>query len=225
VKFILALIMTLQNRETRGLSACLLLAVVGSGCHSSAEPATGEQAGPTPPAANVTDSPQATPAVQAQAALATEDPAPSLSPPDGPTEDGLHDDHHARAVSSVRAELIDLLWDDARALNEIGWEIATEGNGSDLDLALKAARRAADLTGHQNAMILDTVARVYFEQGDLDQALAWQRSAVANDQDGNPDIDAALRRYLEVRAAARQNAARDDSGDRAASSAHEITSP
>ena len=43
---------------------------------------------------------------------------------------------------------------------------------------MKAAKRANEGTGHSNAAYLDTLARVYYEQGDIEQALIWQQKAV-----------------------------------------------
>jgi tetratricopeptide (TPR) repeat protein len=106
----------------------------------------------------------------------------------------------SQAVSGLRGELVELLWEDARGLNELAWDIATRGSGSDLDLALKAALRGSDLTNHQDAAVLDTVARVYYEQGQLDEAIQWQRKAVQYNRD-EEEIDAALRKYLAERQA------------------------
>ncbi len=52
-----------------------------------------------------------------------------------------------------------------------------------MDLALRAAKRASELTNESDASILDTVARVYYEAGHLDEAIAWQKKAVAADTD------------------------------------------
>ena len=54
-------------------------------------------------------------------------------------------------------------------LNEIAWFIVDEESigGRDLDLALRAATRANELNG-RDAAILDTVARVYYQKGDVE---------------------------------------------------------
>ena len=45
--------------------------------------------------------------------------------------------------------------------------------------------------------ILDTLARVYFEQGDIKKAVQWQRKAVENAPEGRmaDDLKEALKRY------------------------------
>lgn len=71
-------------------------------------------------------------------------------------------------------------WDNAAMLNQLAWFIVDEPGleRRDLDLAMKAARRANELTGGTEGAILDTVARVYYEKGDLDTAIVYQRKAV-----------------------------------------------
>lgn len=44
---------------------------------------------------------------------------------------------------------------------------------------MKAARKASTLTDDSDASILDTVARVFFEQGNVAEAIAWQEKAIA----------------------------------------------
>jgi len=97
-------------------------------------------------------------------------------------------------VAKVQAVLIDQAWDSAMTLNEIAWKMATSQPVGDFDLAFKAAQRASELTNHQDATILDTLARVYYEKGQLDEAIEWQKKAVERNQ-GNPEIDAALKKY------------------------------
>ncbi len=73
-------------------------------------------------------------------------------------------------------------WDDAAFLNQIAWMIADSPQikTRDLDVAMKAAKRASDLTDDEDPAILDTLARVYYEKGDLKNAIKWQRKAVEN---------------------------------------------
>lgn len=70
--------------------------------------------------------------------------------------------------------------DNPAMLNLIAWGIATTpGEGRDLDLALKSAMRAVELAeGNEKADSLDTLARVYFERGDLDKAIQTQQKAI-----------------------------------------------
>jgi thiol-disulfide isomerase/thioredoxin len=102
-------------------------------------------------------------------------------------------------------------WDDASSLNQIAWVVVDHETVEvrDLDFAMKAAERAASLTDHQDAAILDTLARVHFENGDVASALDWQRKAVEylDPEDPlAPVIRAALTKYEEEsQAAARES--------------------
>jgi thiol-disulfide isomerase/thioredoxin len=76
-----------------------------------------------------------------------------------------------------------VLHDNQMALNELAWlivdpETADQIEKKDLKLALKAARRADELAKHKNAAIMDTLAKVYHDMGDLDKALELQAKAV-----------------------------------------------
>ncbi len=88
--------------------------------------------------------------------------------------------HNYDAAYAVGRELVENNFDDSMLLNTIAWSIAdTEGlEVRDLDLAMKAAAQANNLTGSEDAAILDTLARVYFEKGDLESAVKWQKLAV-----------------------------------------------
>lgn len=81
-------------------------------------------------------------------------------------------------------------------LNQISWMIAAEVKGEERDLAvaLKAASRAAELTEEKNGSVLDTLARVYYEQGNLQEAIEWQKKAAAASPDMKP-IAETLKKY------------------------------
>lgn len=87
----------------------------------------------------------------------------------------------AEKASALGRELLEAGQDNAQVLNSVAWfivdpeaKVATK----DLDLALKAATRAGELTKWENPMILDTVALVYFERGDTAKAIELQTKAV-----------------------------------------------
>jgi thiol-disulfide isomerase/thioredoxin len=105
------------------------------------------------------------------------------------------------AAAALLPTIIEQVWDDAQELNGIAWNIAAEDWVGDLDQALLAALRANELTEEKNVSILDTVARVFYERGDLDAAIVWQKKAIAID-DSNPEILAALKRYESEKASA-----------------------
>jgi thiol-disulfide isomerase/thioredoxin len=107
----------------------------------------------------------------------------------------------AKAVDCSH-KIVKTEWDDAQQLNAFAWQLVdhykTE-NAELLDVAMSAAMRASELTDHKDAAILDTVARVYFEQGDMMSALTWQGKAVRN-ADGamKKDLEATLERYAKA---------------------------
>ncbi len=87
--------------------------------------------------------------------------------------------HQYKAAYILGNQLVDINFEDSRVLNSIAWTIAdTEGlEVRDLELAMKAAVQANQLTGSEDAAVLDTLARVYYETGDLKGALKWQKRA------------------------------------------------
>ena len=69
----------------------------------------------------------------------------------------------------------------------------------DLNFALKAAERANNLTDGQDHAILDTLARAWFDKGDLKRAIAFQEKAVAMSPDGSQmkeELKQTLERYV-----------------------------
>jgi tetratricopeptide (TPR) repeat protein len=69
--------------------------------------------------------------------------------------------------------------------------MAIEMKGVELADAMKYAERANELANDQDGSILDTVARVAYEMGDLAKAVEWQKKAVAAD----PSMQETLDRY------------------------------
>lgn len=78
------------------------------------------------------------------------------------------------------AKEIERAWADGEALNSWAYMIADDESLTqrDLDLAMKAADRAKELTKGEDASVLDTVARVFYAKGNYKAALEWQRKAV-----------------------------------------------
>ncbi len=86
-------------------------------------------------------------------------------------------------ATKVAAQLVDeaIAKKDAPTLNEIAWTIVDpEGKvkNKDLDLALKAATKADEFSDHKDAAIIDTLARVYFDTGDINKAIELQTKAI-----------------------------------------------
>lgn len=83
----------------------------------------------------------------------------------------------AYALGSAAADGV--FRDDAEMLNLIAWIIVDPERPvptKDLDLALRAAERAVELSS-EDAAILDTLATVHVERGDLGKALGLQEKA------------------------------------------------
>jgi len=95
-------------------------------------------------------------------------------------------------------EMTESFKDDSMVLNGIAWTIVdTAGlERRDLDLAMKAATRADELTKSKDGAILDTLARVYWEKGDKKKAIELQEKAVAGADAGmKEDLEATLKKY------------------------------
>ena len=111
--------------------------------------------------------------------------------------------HQYKAAYILGNQLVEKNFDNSSVLNSIAWTIAdTEGlEDRDLDLAMKAATQANELTDSKDAPILDTLARVYYEKGDLINALKWQNLAVkyAGADSMGDSIREALERYQKER--------------------------
>jgi thiol-disulfide isomerase/thioredoxin len=88
-------------------------------------------------------------------------------------------------------------WDNAQMLNGIAWMIVDDENVPmrDLDFAIKAATRANELTNSEDPAILDTLARVYYEKGELEKAVKWQKKAV--DHAGEDQMGQMIRETFE----------------------------
>jgi thiol-disulfide isomerase/thioredoxin len=73
---------------------------------------------------------------------------------------------------------------DAAALNVVAWQLATAENPlmRQPAVALKAAKRAVDLSESSEAAILDTLALLQSQCGMLDQAIETQKKALALDE-------------------------------------------
>lgn len=88
--------------------------------------------------------------------------------------------------------------DDAQVLNEIAWKIVDEQGieKRDLDLAMKVAERAVEVSKQKDPAIIDTLARVYFDKGDAAKAAEWQAKAVGMATGRmKTDLEASLEKY------------------------------
>jgi tetratricopeptide (TPR) repeat protein len=113
----------------------------------------------------------------------------------------LHDKQYAEAYA-YGVKLVDGLFkDDADALNQLAWSVvdpeATDVEKHDLAFALKAASRANELTSGKSPGILDTLAKVHFDMGDVAKAIDIQQKAVDATQDAQmkKDLTERLEQY------------------------------
>jgi thiol-disulfide isomerase/thioredoxin len=92
-------------------------------------------------------------------------------------------------------------WDDSNLLDHLAWTLTTNLSGAQrrLDVAWQLAERANELTSGRDASVLDTMARIAYERGDLDAAIAWQTKAVEAAGDDAKDMQGTLDRYLAER--------------------------
>ena len=111
----------------------------------------------------------------------------------------------AEAASFGREAVRGFLASQDQVLNGLAWRIVDpdiESDARDLDLALSAAKRSSELSGHANPSILDTLARVYFLKGDLPHAVEMQQKAVdLADGPMKIDLEARLAEYKAAKGA------------------------
>jgi thiol-disulfide isomerase/thioredoxin len=92
---------------------------------------------------------------------------------------------------------------ESQMLNGMAWMIV-DGPGikdRDLDLALKAAGKANELTGNKDAQILDTLAKVHFLKGDAAKAVEIQELAIKSNTE--KEMEADLKKALDEYQAAK----------------------
>ncbi|MGH7191983.1 MAG: tetratricopeptide repeat protein, partial [Candidatus Saccharimonadales bacterium] len=84
---------------------------------------------------------------------------------------------------------------DTGVLNNLAWLLATspEENLRDGRRAIELATKAGELTHHQQAHILSTIAAAYAEAGDFDNARRWSEKAV---ELGDENLKEQLRKEL-----------------------------
>ena len=121
----------------------------------------------------------------------------------------LEDEDRAREIAN--AFLASPAAQRAPVLNDFAWNIVAPNspfNGIGFrhtDLAVKAAKRAARITEHEDPDVLDTLARAQFVSGDIREALQTQRTAVDLLDDNYPasavtDFEARLAEYEQAAA-------------------------
>jgi len=110
----------------------------------------------------------------------------------------LADEETADEGLQLLKDNVNVVWDNAQALNQISWNLTTaeEVAKRDLDFAMKLATRACELTNNESGMILDTLARIHYEKGDVKKALEIQKEAVEHAEAGfEEELEEWLERY------------------------------
>ncbi|HRZ13691.1 MAG TPA: TlpA disulfide reductase family protein [Kiritimatiellia bacterium] len=92
---------------------------------------------------------------------------------------------------------------DADSLNTLAWIACTSPfSMCDLEIAARAAARAVQLSERKDASHLDTLARVHYALGMLDEAIAVQQEAVeasSGEEEERADLQATLAYYQAAR--------------------------
>ncbi|MEM8835041.1 MAG: redoxin domain-containing protein [Planctomycetota bacterium] len=90
------------------------------------------------------------------------------------------------ASEFLGAHIDGVLAEQPDALDNVAWGIATQlpPEKQDLELALKAAKKAVAVTKGENANFLDTLGAVYFAMGDRENAIEHAKRAIELEQDG-----------------------------------------
>ena len=101
------------------------------------------------------------------------------------------DFNQPEAAYDYAREFMRDVWTDAAALDRLATTILTEDGvrTRDLGVVLTAAERANELTDHSKPGFLATVARAYYERGELGSAVRFARAATEH-LDGVPPAQA-----------------------------------
>ena len=92
----------------------------------------------------------------------------------------LHETQDSDAAYKEGAQVLSASWDDATMLNAVARFVLSKPDleRRDLKFAMKAVDRANRLTDGEEPAILDTLARIHYERGNVKQAIKWQKKAV-----------------------------------------------
>ena len=87
----------------------------------------------------------------------------------------------------IAEEILKTKADDPMAMNQLAWIIVDPRGGvtePNLDIAMRAATRACELTKNEDGPTIDTLARVHFRKGDVARAIELQKQAIAKTAEG-----------------------------------------
>ncbi len=105
-------------------------------------------------------------------------------------------------------KIMEMKPNEAQLLNTLAWMLLDTPNlkNCDMDVVLAIAKQAAEATKYENSTILDTLARAYFEKGELDKAVEFQSKAVEKldaDPQATDEVKAKVKETLEKYKAAK----------------------
>ena len=105
-------------------------------------------------------------------------------------------------------KLLEQLKDSPEMLNDMAWTIVDDESVKkrDLELAAKLATQANTAADGKDGAILDTLARVHFEKGELDKAVDLQKKAIKliDDEEIKQQLQETLKKYEAKRAEAKK---------------------
>ena len=106
-------------------------------------------------------------------------------------------------AEALKETLAEKLNDEPMGLNQLAWMTINKRGASaaDLEWALKLAVRANELTGGKSAPILDTLAKAYFETGDVAKAIETQKIAIEYAGPQAKAMERTLKKYEDKKAA------------------------
>lgn len=107
----------------------------------------------------------------------------------------LRREGHTAELEELQLEIAREQWNDASVLMDLAAAIASSPEPRDLELALRAAKRANRLTNSQDAIALRTLAWVHYEREELASAITWQKQATQA-RPGDSNLQAALEKYI-----------------------------
>lgn len=112
-------------------------------------------------------------------------------------------DRSPEKAKQIGEKAYECMKDDAQGLNLLAWQILTDQQitNRDFAFALRLASRADELTDHEDAAILDTLALAQFENGQTDLAIETQKRAISICENSHwkKEFESRLRRFEEAR--------------------------
>ena len=104
-----------------------------------------------------------------------------------------------RRADELGERVLELMSANADLLNGFAWFVLTNENVKhrNLELAMRVAKTAYDVSEGKNASIVDTYARAFFETGDVEKAIAYEKKAIdlARNEEMRKILTESLRKF------------------------------